>query len=163
MTQVRGQQAHFHHPESDLFLTVCGLSGMSGNLLIDRLLGAHLHLVSPQAYAKFGFMVRVVIDNSCCCCYHTDSGAQELVNELVKQLAESGHKPYGIPVRQGRGCNCCFVKSAANEGHCWLPACSLLAGWWLQCYRQLGLHDLRGGNCRAKSRDGALVANDLSS
>lgn len=36
----------------------CVLPGAEGNMLVNKLMGAHVHLVTPQAYKQHGFQVR---------------------------------------------------------------------------------------------------------
>ncbi|CAL9031776.1 unnamed protein product [Prunus brigantina] len=52
--------------------------GLTGNLLVERLVGAHVELISKEEYAKFG------------------SGA--LTNILKERLLKEGRRPYVIPV-----------------------------------------------------------------
>ncbi|XP_021813351.1 putative D-cysteine desulfhydrase 1, mitochondrial isoform X1 [Prunus avium] len=52
--------------------------GLTGNLLVERLVGAHVELISKEEYAKFG------------------SGA--LTNLLKERLLKEGRRPYVIPV-----------------------------------------------------------------
>ncbi|KAF9624708.1 hypothetical protein IFM89_013246 [Coptis chinensis] len=69
----------------DCFLILCMYEsqterdpGLAGNLLIERLVGAHVEVVSWEAFAKYG-----------------SSG---LLNSLKKQLEKNGRRPYIIPV-----------------------------------------------------------------
>ena len=87
-------------------------------MLVNKLVGAHVHLVTPQAYQQHGFQVRAahrryhglctcalvhsaVVGAQCAC------GAvfQALVDSLVSKLQKQGRKPFGIPVR-GTTCVC---------------------------------------------------------
>ena len=52
--------------------------GLQGNLLLDRMVGAHLHLVSVGTYARVG--------------------SSALLQQLQEQLMEVGKQPYVIPV-----------------------------------------------------------------
>uniref|UniRef100_A0A453PPE6 Tryptophan synthase beta chain-like PALP domain-containing protein n=1 Tax=Aegilops tauschii subsp. strangulata TaxID=200361 RepID=A0A453PPE6_AEGTS len=52
--------------------------GLVGNLLVERLLGAHIDLVSKEEYGKIGSVA--------------------LADLLKKRLLEEGRKPYVIPV-----------------------------------------------------------------
>lgn len=52
--------------------------GLTGNLLVERLVGAHVELISKEEYAKFG------------------SG--DLTNLLKERLLKEGRRPYVIPV-----------------------------------------------------------------
>lgn len=52
--------------------------GLTGNLLVERLAGAHLQLISKQEYAKIGSVT--------------------LTNVLKEKLIKEGMKPYVIPV-----------------------------------------------------------------
>ncbi|VFR01630.1 unnamed protein product [Cuscuta campestris] len=52
--------------------------GLTGNLLVERLVGAHIDLVSKEEYAKVGSVV--------------------LTNILKEKLLREGRKPYVIPV-----------------------------------------------------------------
>ncbi|PIA33701.1 hypothetical protein AQUCO_04000038v1 [Aquilegia coerulea] len=52
--------------------------GLTGNLLVERLVGAHVELVSKEEYSKFG--------------------SQALTNLLKERLISQGRKPYVIPV-----------------------------------------------------------------
>ncbi|ONK61276.1 uncharacterized protein A4U43_C08F28020 [Asparagus officinalis] len=52
--------------------------GLTGNLLVERLVGAHVELVSKEEYAKIG--------------------SENLTELLKKRLTSEGRKPYVIPV-----------------------------------------------------------------
>ncbi|KAJ0981215.1 hypothetical protein J5N97_009470 [Dioscorea zingiberensis] len=52
--------------------------GLTGNLLVERLVGAHIDLVSKEEYAKIG--------------------SEALADLLRRRLIEEGRKPYVIPV-----------------------------------------------------------------
>ncbi|CAH9066070.1 unnamed protein product [Cuscuta epithymum] len=52
--------------------------GLTGNLLVERLVGAHIHLVSKEEYAKIGSVALSMI--------------------LKEKLVREGRKPYVIPV-----------------------------------------------------------------
>lgn len=52
--------------------------GLVGNLLVERMAGAHIHLVSKEEYGKYGSMA--------------------LGEKLVQQLQAEGRKPFLIPV-----------------------------------------------------------------
>uniref|UniRef100_A0A7S4HAA5 Tryptophan synthase beta chain-like PALP domain-containing protein n=1 Tax=Guillardia theta TaxID=55529 RepID=A0A7S4HAA5_GUITH len=52
--------------------------GLTGNLMISRMVGANLVMVSKSEYARFGQKV--------------------LLNNLIEQLEQEGKKPYGIAV-----------------------------------------------------------------
>ncbi|RDX70998.1 putative D-cysteine desulfhydrase 1, mitochondrial, partial [Mucuna pruriens] len=52
--------------------------GLTGNLLVERLAGAHLHLISKQDFANIGSLT--------------------LTNLLKQKLIKEGRKPYVIPL-----------------------------------------------------------------
>ncbi|KAH1079902.1 hypothetical protein GLYMA_05G248600v4 [Glycine max] len=52
--------------------------GLTGNLLVERMVGAHVHLISKQEYAKIGSVT--------------------LTNVLKEKLIKEGRRPYVIPV-----------------------------------------------------------------
>ncbi|KAK7816261.1 bifunctional d-cysteine desulfhydrase/1-aminocyclopropane-1-carboxylate deaminase [Quercus suber] len=52
--------------------------GLTGNLLVERLVGAHVHLISKEEYAKLGSVT--------------------LTNLLKEKLLNEGRRPYVIPV-----------------------------------------------------------------
>ncbi|CAI7773198.1 unnamed protein product, partial [Closterium sp. NIES-53] len=52
--------------------------GLEGNLLVERMVGARVHLVTKEEYAKHG--------------------SEHLGNVLAQRLAAEGRKPYVIPV-----------------------------------------------------------------
>ncbi|XP_039036517.1 bifunctional D-cysteine desulfhydrase/1-aminocyclopropane-1-carboxylate deaminase, mitochondrial-like [Hibiscus syriacus] len=52
--------------------------GLTGNLLVERFVGAHIHLISKEEYSKIGSVA--------------------LTNVLKEQLMKEGRKPYVIPV-----------------------------------------------------------------
>ncbi|KAJ4973926.1 hypothetical protein NE237_007100 [Protea cynaroides] len=59
-------------------LLVDGDPGLVGNLLVERLVGAHVELISKEEYAKIGSVV--------------------LTNVLKERLLKEGRRPYVIPV-----------------------------------------------------------------
>ena len=52
--------------------------GLGGNLLVSRMVGAHLHMVSKREYVRVG--------------------SKELVSQCMASLQASGRRPYAIPV-----------------------------------------------------------------
>ncbi|KAL4364059.1 hypothetical protein GQ457_04G039290 [Hibiscus cannabinus] len=52
--------------------------GLTGNLLVERFVGAHIHLISKEEYGKIGSVA--------------------LTNVLKEQLLKQGRRPYVIPV-----------------------------------------------------------------
>ncbi|KAL2896894.1 putative D-cysteine desulfhydrase 1 mitochondrial, partial [Bienertia sinuspersici] len=58
--------------------------GLTGNLLVERLAGAHVELVSKEEYAKIGSVGSALL--------------LALTNVLKERLIREGRKPYVIPV-----------------------------------------------------------------
>ena len=52
--------------------------GLVGNLMVERLVGAHVHLVTKEEYVQYG--------------------SEALTDTLQRKLAEEGRTPYVIPV-----------------------------------------------------------------
>eukprot|EP00898_Chlorokybus_atmophyticus_P002046 jgi/Chlat1/2842/Chrsp194S00204 len=65
-----------------LLRTSCALvdkdPGLTGNLLVERMAGAHIHLITKEEYSQYG--------------------SPALLEALAKQLHAQGKKPYVIPV-----------------------------------------------------------------
>ena len=68
---------------------------ISGNLMLDRLVGAEIHQVTPSTYAQIGSV--------------------NLTHQLAVQLEEQGKKPYIIPVGGSNALGCFGYLDAVQE------------------------------------------------
>eukprot|EP00775_Hariotina_reticulata_P005603 gene5603-5841_t len=69
--------------------------GLVGNLLVERMVGATVHQITKEEYAKFG--------------------AAKLGAALVSQLQSQGHKPFYIPVGGSSALGCWGYLQAIQE------------------------------------------------
>ncbi|XP_022726213.1 bifunctional D-cysteine desulfhydrase/1-aminocyclopropane-1-carboxylate deaminase, mitochondrial isoform X2 [Durio zibethinus] len=76
--------------------------GLTGNLLVERFVGAHIQLISKEEYAKIGSVA--------------------LTNVLKEQLLKGGRKPYVIPVGGSNSLGTCGGTVAGLSLGSWLGA-----------------------------------------
>ncbi|MBA0817631.1 hypothetical protein Gohar_021588, partial [Gossypium harknessii] len=76
--------------------------GLTGNLLVERFMGAHIQLISKEEYAKIGSVA--------------------LTNVLKEQLLKEGRRPYVIPVGGSNSLGTCGGTIAGLSLGSWLGA-----------------------------------------
>ncbi|KAB5531724.1 hypothetical protein DKX38_018394 [Salix brachista] len=83
--------------------------GLTGNLLVERLIGANVQLISKEEYAQIGsvvFMEEVTLHEipfsavifTTCLHLLISVSLKNLTNDLKEKLVKEGRKPYVIPV-----------------------------------------------------------------